>query len=69
MATINSRSGKLQVDFRYKGQRCRETTKFIDTPVNRKKLQKVIERMEAEILLGTFVYRNYFTTLNRQTVV
>jgi len=60
MATINSRSGKLQVDFRYKGQRCRETTKFIDTPVNRKKLQKVIERMEAEILLGTFVYRNYF---------
>ncbi len=60
MATINSRSGKLQVDFRYQGQRCRETTKFIDTPVNRKKLQKVIERMEAEILLGTFVYRNYF---------
>jgi len=35
MAIINSRSGKLQVDFRYKEKRCRVTTKFIDTPANR----------------------------------
>src|SRR5690554_8035739 len=65
MATINSRSGKLQVDFRYQGKRCRETTKFTDTPANRKKLQNIIERMEAEILLGSFVYRNYFPKSKR----
>ena len=65
MATINSRSGKLQVDFRYQGKRCRETTKFTDTPANRKKLQNIIERMEAEILLGSFVYGNYFPKSKR----
>jgi integrase len=48
------------IDFRYRNQRCREQTKFEDTPANRKKLEKIIERMEAEILLGTFVYRDYF---------
>lgn len=68
MATINSRSGKLQVDFRYKGQRCRETTKFVDTPANQKKLQKIIERMDAEILLGTFVYSNYFPKSKRASL-
>ena len=60
MASINTRYGLLQVDFYYRGQRCREQTKFEDTPANRKKLEKIIERMEAEILLGTFVYRDYF---------
>lgn len=60
MASINVRNGKLQADFRYKGQRCREQTRYADTLVNRKKLEKILERMEAEILLGTFIYRNYF---------
>ena len=39
MASINARSGSLQVDFRYKGQRCREQTRYADTPANRKKLE------------------------------
>lgn len=60
MATIKTRSGKLQVDFRYMGHRCREQTRFTDTPADRKKLEKILERMEAEILLGTFLYRDYF---------
>lgn len=60
MASINVRNDKLQVDFRYKGKRCREQTRYVDTPANRKKLEKIIERMEAEILLNTFIYRNYF---------
>lgn len=60
MASINARSGSLQVDFRYKGQRCREQTRYADTPANRKKLEKILERMEAEILLETFTYKNYF---------
>ena len=60
MASIRSRNKKLVVDFRYLGVRCRETTNLIDTPENRKKLQKIIERMEAEIVLGTFNYAQYF---------
>lgn len=31
-----------------------------DTPNNRKKLEKAIERMEAEMLLGVFDYAKYF---------
>ena len=60
MASIRSRGKKLFVDFRYLGVRCRETTNLIDTPENRKKLQKIIERMEAEIILDTFNYAQYF---------
>lgn len=60
MASINARNDKLQIDFRYKNQRCREQTRYVDTPANRKKLEQIIARMEAEILLDTFIYRNYF---------
>ncbi|MDO5651281.1 MAG: DUF3596 domain-containing protein [Moraxella sp.] len=62
MASIRSRKGSdfLFVDFQYMNKRCREKTNLIDTLVNRKKLSKIIERMEAEILLGTFVYETYF---------
>lgn len=60
MAGIRSRYDKLVVDFRYMNKRCRETTNLIDTPANRKKLEKVIEQMEAEITLGIFSYAKYF---------
>lgn len=60
MAAIRSRYGKLGVDFRYLNMRCRETTALEDNSQNRKKLEKVIERMEAEILLGIFDYAKYF---------
>ena len=60
MASIISRYGKLILDFYYMGKRCRETTNLTDTPANRKKLEKVIEKMEAEIILGLFNYAKYF---------
>lgn len=60
MASLNVRNGKLVVDFRYLGKRCRETTILEDNPVNRKKLNKLLERIEAEITLGTFDYAKYF---------
>ena len=62
MASIRTRKGSnfLMVDFRFMGQRCRETTNLIDTPANRKKLEKIIEKMEAEITLGIFDYTKYF---------
>lgn len=60
MASINVRNGLLFFDFRYNSQRCREYTKLSDTAPHRKRMQKVLERIEAEITLRTFVYRNYF---------
>ena len=61
MGSINSRgSGKLYLDFRYRNQRCREQTELKDTPANRKKLQKLLDKIEAEILLGCFDYAKTF---------
>lgn len=53
-------SGNLQFDFVFQGIRCREQTVMPDTPANRKTLEKLLQKIEAEILLGTFVYANYF---------
>lgn len=60
MASINSRNGKLYVDFRYIGQRCREQTLLTDTKANRKRLENFVSRIEADIQLGGFRYENYF---------
>lgn len=65
MASIRSRRGKLFVDFRYMNMRCRETTNLTDTPANRKKLAKIIEKIEAEITLGIFDYAAYFPKSER----
>jgi integrase len=53
-------SGKLFFDFRYMGRRCREITALDDTPANRKRLEAILSRIEAEILLGQFDYGTYF---------
>ena len=60
MASIYLRSGRLVVDFRYRGVRCREKTPLADSKHNRRRLEKLVERMEAEILLKTFDYAKYF---------
>jgi len=64
MGSIRSRSGKLFFDFRYRGVRCREQTKLSDNPVNRKRATTILERIEAEILVGTFDYAAYFPNSN-----
>ncbi len=58
---VRKESGQLMFDFRYQGLRCRELTTLPDTNENRKKMEKVLKRIEAEITLGTFDYANYFT--------
>ncbi|MGN0935122.1 Arm DNA-binding domain-containing protein [Acinetobacter amyesii] len=65
MATIRERSGKLIADFRYMGIRCRETTNLEDNAYNRRILKKRLERLEAEITLGTFEYEKYFPKSKR----
>lgn len=55
-----SESGLLFLDFVFQGQRMREQTALPDTPVNRKRLQKALERIEGDIALGTFDYQKTF---------
>ena len=62
MGSVRRRNDKdvLFLDFRYRGARCREQTVLPDIPANRKKLQAVLAKLEAEITLGTFEYGRYF---------
>lgn len=61
MAQIRLRpNGRLQYDFHLYGKRFREGTAMMDTPKNRKIAQTQLKKMNAEIDLGTFQYRDYF---------
>ncbi len=57
---VRKETGKLFFDFNYLGKRCREQTALDDTPANRRKLQRILEKMEAEITLDSFDYGRYF---------
>lgn len=57
---IYCRRGRLFFDFKYQGIRCREYTKLKDTPQNKRRMQVMMDRIEAEILLSTFNYKKYF---------
>jgi integrase len=66
MGSIRARNetGKLFFDFKFQNIRCREQTTLDDNKANRCKLQKVMDKIDAEITLGQFVYRNYFPNSN-----
>jgi integrase len=59
-----SSTNRLFLDFQYKGKRCREFTALDETPANRKKLETLLKRIEAEITLGSFDYQAYFPGSN-----
>ena len=67
MGSVRARisNGLLFFDFRFEGQRCREQTLLADTPANRKRLEKVLTRIEADIAAGTFDYEATFPTSKR----
>jgi integrase len=62
MASIRCRAqtGKLFIDFKYQGIRCREQTALPDTKENRKKLEIVAQKIDASITLGQFNYVDFF---------
>ena len=62
MGSIRQRpdSGCLFIDFRFRGARCREQTTLSDNSANRKRLEKVLTKIETEISLGTFDYQRFF---------
>tara|TARA_R110002033_G_scaffold61248_1_gene111898 strand:+ start:1556 stop:2719 length:1164 start_codon:yes stop_codon:yes gene_type:complete len=60
MGSVTVRYNKLQLDFRFKGIRCREMTTLEDTAANRKRVNAVLKRIEAEIQLNQFEYARHF---------
>lgn len=60
MSNVRAKNGSLFFDFRYQGARCREYTKLVDTPANRKRMQKVLDKIEQAIDAGTFDYATFF---------
>lgn len=60
MGSVRVRGNYLFLDFSYKSRRCREQTKLKDTPANRKRLAKILEKIEASIVLGQFEYEAFF---------
>lgn len=65
MGSIRIVRGKLAFDFRYQGIRCRERSLLDDTKPNRRRLEKILKRIESEIVLGQFNYANYFPNSKR----
>lgn len=66
MASIRVRAetGKLFFDFCYRNKRCREQTALDDVPANRRKLEGILKKIQAEITLGSFEYARYFPGSN-----
>lgn len=62
MAKVTARkeTGKLVIDFTHRGVRCREQTALTDTPVNRKRVQQLVEKMVKAQREGGFAYRDFF---------
>lgn len=53
-------TGKLYLDFFYQGLRLREQTALKDTPANRKKVEQLLAKIEAKILLDDLDYAEFF---------
>jgi integrase len=64
MGVLNTRNGKLVIQFRYQKKRCREQTQLVDTKANRSRLERLLKKIEAEIVLDTFDYSKYFPNSN-----
>jgi integrase len=62
MAKVTTRkeTGRLVIDFIYRGVRCREQTALPDTAANRKRVESVLAKLKAALTAGTFVYRDFF---------
>ena len=60
MGSVHSRDGKLYLDFRFKGVRCREQTRLAESAANRVKLERVLKMIEQQISLNTFDYAHHF---------
>jgi integrase len=58
-------TGRLYLDFRFQGRRCREHLGLADSPANRKTARKLLSQIEEQIALGTFDYAATFPQSKR----
>ena len=58
--TVRKETGKLVIDFTYRGVRCREQTALADTVANRKRAEVALKRLREAIASGTFLYADFF---------
>ena len=58
--TVRKETGKLVIDFTYRGVRCREQTALPDSQLNRKRVQMLIEKIKKAQQDGSFHYGDYF---------
>ena len=62
---VRARGQGIQIDFQYKGVRCRETLRIPPTPANLKYAQRKRETILFEIEKGTFRYAEHFPESSR----
>lgn len=62
---IRARGNSIQIDFYYKGVRCRETLKIKPTASNLKQAQHLLGKIQFEIAFGNFNYSDYFANSKR----
>ncbi|MCB1996561.1 MAG: site-specific integrase [Burkholderiaceae bacterium] len=62
MAKVTARkeTGRLVIDFTYRGVRCREQTALADTAANRKRVESMLAKIKSAMAAGTFAYRDFF---------
>jgi len=60
MASIWSKDGFLYIDFRWRGVRCREATRRVDTPAERAEVRRLARQLAGEIAAGSFDYLKWF---------
>ncbi|HEU0197571.1 MAG TPA: DUF3596 domain-containing protein [Nevskiaceae bacterium] len=57
---VRPETKKLYFDFQWRNHRCREYTTLADKPASRRRMQKVLDNIEADIALNSFDYAQYF---------
>ncbi|NBB81022.1 MAG: DUF3596 domain-containing protein [Verrucomicrobia bacterium] len=57
---VKKETGRLYLDFMYQGVRCREFTSLTDTAANRRRVQALMDKVDREIALGKFNFRETF---------
>ncbi|MBU6249065.1 MAG: site-specific integrase [Xanthomonadaceae bacterium] len=62
---VRPETGRLYFDFHYLGLRCREHSALVDTPANRKLMEKAMAKIDADIAAGTFDYAKTFPASKR----
>jgi integrase len=58
--TVRKETGRLVIDFIFRGVRCREQTALPDNAPNRKRAEAVIRRIKSAISDGSFKYEEFF---------